>query len=148
MRRLLIASLVLPAFASAVAIGSNGSGTAGSSSLTGTVTTVSSASISVHGVFDVTCTVEPHAPAVGALGVGDRVKIRCEQGRLVRVKRLGQAAHPAAAHSAGEHVTGGDGDVRAATPFGTTTAAGIGTITVLGSGAIAVTGERTLWCKL
>ena len=148
MRRLFFLPLVLLGFASAVAIGSNDSrALAAKSSIVGTVTALSSASITVHSVFNVTCKVTHDSPRLGGYSVGDRVKIGCEHGILAHVKHVvstpatsGPTA-PTAANA--EHAT-------TITPGTTSTASGIGTLSAISTslGTITVTGDRSLTCTI
>ena len=147
MRRLLFLPLVLLGFASAVAIGSNDSRTiAAKSSVAGTISALSSTSITVHSVFDVTCKIMHDSPKLADYAVGDQVKIRCEHGILTRLKHaVGAAATPGGSTSGNnsEHAT-------TTTPGTTSTASGLGAITSIStsSSTVTVTGDRSLTCTL
>src|SRR5438067_1878019 len=145
MRRLFLLPLVLLGFASALATGSNDSrsATAVKASVAGTITTLGSNAITVHSFFDVTCKLTAESPALKAFSVGERVKIACADGRLVRIAAAKKLTPPSLDPS-----TKSDDGAKTNSTTTATTAGAIGKLTALTSSSITVTGDRALTCTV
>jgi len=136
MRRLLLVSVLLLGSLSAVALGASGHA-AKTFPATGILKSLTASSLTIHGRSDVTCRLTPSSPATAGLGIGDRVKVACAGGILVRILRFGSAAPVST-------VPASDANA-AASP---TTASAAGAITSLVASSITVTGDRALTCAL
>jgi hypothetical protein len=146
MRRFLVVPLLLAGFAAAFAIGGNAARNTPAikaASGTGTIRSLGTDSIVVHSVFDLACKLTSRSPSVIAYAVGDRVKIVCANGVLVRIR-------PATVHHVATTQTTNtqSGDSPAPDSPAPTTASGVGAITTLTTASIAVTGDRNLTCTV
>jgi hypothetical protein len=103
---------------------------------TGTIESLTGDAIVVHSVFDLSCRLTSRSPSAAAFAIGDRVRIVCVGGALVRIRSA--ASHPAATDSSADKKP-----IDGPKP---TTAGGVGEITTLTATSIAVTGDRSLTC--
>jgi len=118
----------------------------------GTISALSSTSISVHSVVNLTCRITSRSPSLGGYAVGEHVGIGCVDGVLTHVRHAVSTA-PAPAPGASTSPTTPTADhattTTAATPTAST-ASGVGAITAINTTAstITVTGDRSLTCTI
>jgi hypothetical protein len=103
---------------------------------TGTIKSLTGDAIVVHSVFDLSCRLTSRSPSAAGFAIGDRVRIVCVGGVLVRIRSA--VSHPAANDSTP--------DTRPTDGSAPTTAGAVGAITTLTATSIAVTGDRSLTC--
>jgi len=155
-RRLLLAPLLVLGFVAAVAISGNAAPTARMVAGAGTIKTLNTATIVVHGSFDIACFVTTRSPSVALFAVGQRVELACKDGVLTKIHRISTTVPTLTVPSGTTSLHADTGTTSTTTPITTTTttsaggtnAYGFGSISALTATSISVTGDRTLTCSV
>ncbi|MBV8080029.1 MAG: hypothetical protein JO186_06590, partial [Actinobacteria bacterium] len=111
----------------------------------GTITALTSSSISVTGDRSLTCSIGSGSPAVGDYHVGDAVKMGCQNSVLYGIVHT----TPTTTSTTTTTTTTPSTSTTTTTPTTTTSlASGSGTITALSASSVTVTGDSSLTCSI